>query len=606
MPNPQDYNLSEGALETILSGGDYPSAVMQVLGKKLIHSGAGDKERVRILLSDGKHTFSYAMLTTQVNGRLGPNGIEDNGIIRIEKYITSMVNNSTGQARVLLILEADLVVAGSEVKGKIGTPEPWTDKGTANSSSSRINGAPKKVETPSKVVDSPVISKPISKVSMDTSMNFDGSLIHPISSLTPYQNRWVIRARVTGKTPVKTWSNSRGEGKLFSFDLLDESGEIRCTAFRDLVDKFHDFLQVDKIYYISKGQLKMANKQFSTLKHEYEITINNDTQIQECKDVKDSDIPQVQYNFVPFDKIPELEVGTIIDAIGVVKSVGELITFQAKSTQRELKKKDVTLIDQSSTTIDLTLWGADAENFDAPNNPVVVVKGAKINEFGGGKSLSTLVSSNMSLNPEIKECYRLKGWYEREGGAVEAKNLSARSGNVASKWMTFKEVKDQKLGQSEKGDYYRTVGTILIIKAENFLYQACPSAECNKKVLDMGNGMYKCEKCNREYPNFKHRFLASINVGDNTANQWMTLFHPEIEKILGMTAEEVGQQIENKEEINNIIERATFRELIFTCRAKIETYNDEARLKTVCIRIEPIDYEEYNQYLVDQIQQLTG
>lgn len=56
--------------------------------------------------------------------------------------------------------------------------------------------------------------------------------------------RWVIRVRVTSKSPIRTWSNSRGEGKLFSMDLIDESGEIRCTAFRDLCDKFYDMIEV--------------------------------------------------------------------------------------------------------------------------------------------------------------------------------------------------------------------------------------------------------------------------------------------------------------------------------------------------------------------------
>jgi len=56
--------------------------------------------------------------------------------------------------------------------------------------------------------------------------------------------RWVIKVRVTSKSPIRTWSNSRGEGKLFSMDLIDESGEIRCTAFRDMCDKFYDMIEV--------------------------------------------------------------------------------------------------------------------------------------------------------------------------------------------------------------------------------------------------------------------------------------------------------------------------------------------------------------------------
>lgn len=46
------------------------------------------------------------------------------------------------------------------------------------------------------------------------------------------------------KSAIRTWSNARGEGKLFSMDLCDESGEIRATAFKEQVDKFYDYIEV--------------------------------------------------------------------------------------------------------------------------------------------------------------------------------------------------------------------------------------------------------------------------------------------------------------------------------------------------------------------------
>lgn len=43
--------------------------------------------------------------------------------------------------------------------------------------------------------------------------------------------RWTICARVTNKSQIRTWSNSRGEGKLFSIELVDESVSI-CQVGR--------------------------------------------------------------------------------------------------------------------------------------------------------------------------------------------------------------------------------------------------------------------------------------------------------------------------------------------------------------------------------------
>lgn len=76
--------------------------------------------------------------------------------------------------------------------------------------------------------------------------------------------------------------------------------------------------QIDKVYYISKGQLKPANKQYSTIPNDYEMTLSNDTVIQECTEDL-HDVPTVKYEFVPIsqiaDKQPNAVVGKILSHI---------------------------------------------------------------------------------------------------------------------------------------------------------------------------------------------------------------------------------------------------------------------------------------------------
>jgi replication factor A1 len=59
--------------------------------------------------------------------------------------------------------------------------------------------------------------------------------------------RWTIKARVTQRTDIKHWSNQRGEGKLFSVTLMDETGEIRATGFNEAVDSFFNVLEEGKV-----------------------------------------------------------------------------------------------------------------------------------------------------------------------------------------------------------------------------------------------------------------------------------------------------------------------------------------------------------------------
>lgn len=42
--------------------------------------------------------------------------------------------------------------------------------------------------------------------------------------------------------------------------------------------------------------------------------------------------------------------------------------------------------------------------------------------------------------------------------------------------------------------------------------QACPKENCNKKVVELGPGSYRCEKCNEDTDRFKYRALLSVSL----------------------------------------------------------------------------------------------
>lgn len=566
-----------------MNGGEFPNAVVQVLGSKKIQSNVADKERYRMLISDGVNTIAFAMVTTSLNHKFPSEGIPNYSIIRIDKAVTSVINNTgKGETRVLLIMEMDTLALGDEIGGRIGSPTLLTE---ADMSTPIQTKAPIKTE--------PTSQNDFTSTRSNGTFNQTGPLLHPIISLSPYQNKWTIKARVTNKSPLRTWSNSKGEGKVFSVDLLDESAEIRLTFFRDLVDKFYDYIQVDKVYHISKCQLKPANKQYSSLKNDYEMTAHSETVI-ELVDEPGDDLPQIRYNFTPIDGIAEIEPNNTIDVIGVCKDAGETQKLTAKSTGRELVKRDIILVDKTNSCVTVTLWGKEAEDFNGANNPVVVVKGGRVTEFGGGKSISLGGGSQIRINPEIKECYMLRSWYDNGGDSIVPKDLSARTGSsLKADWMTIKEAQEAGLGRSDKGDYYQVAGTILLIRSENAIYQACPTENCNKKLVDNNNGQYRCEKCDKYFNSFKYRILGGLNIGDWSGNQWVSMFNEEMEKVLGDTAQKIGELNDNnKTAFEEIAAKATFEEFIFKCRAKTETYGDEERLKTVVIKADSINYED--------------
>lgn len=69
----------------------------------------------------------------------------------------------------------------------------------------------------------------------------------------------LLCGRITKKSDIRRWSNARGEGYLFSVELLDEDGsEVKGTFFKADADRWIDVLQEGQVYSFSGGRVKVC------------------------------------------------------------------------------------------------------------------------------------------------------------------------------------------------------------------------------------------------------------------------------------------------------------------------------------------------------------
>ncbi|CAG6001234.1 replication protein A 70 kDa DNA-binding subunit isoform 1-T1 [Menidia menidia] len=597
--------LSEGAIESLANGTSVSDAVLQLVNIRKIDGGSGPS-RFRVMMSDGRHTLSSFMLSTQLNSMAEENVLAQNCICVLKRHVTNVLKDGR---RVVIILEIDVIKPAQEVAGKIGDPVPYTEGQSKGPQQAPVheNRAPLQPQNRNEAVNRG-FNRDFGKKAPSAMPSTPGgsSKVVPIASLNPYQSKWMVRARVTNKSGIRTWSNSRGDGKLFSMEIVDESGEIRVTGFNQEVDKFYTLIEVGKVYYISKGSLKIANKQYSSVKNDYEMTLNGESTIIPCED--SCDVPMMQCDFVSIGDLESRDKDAIVDVIGVCKSVDEVTRFTTKAN-REVTKRTLNLMDMSGKLVTVTLWGEEAEKFEGSGQPVLAIKGAKLSDFGG-RSLSASFGSTLMTNPDIPEAYKLRAWYDREGHAMDGQSLTEMKGGGGggnTNWKTLSDVKTEHLGHGDKADYYTCIATIVYLRKENCLYQACPSQDCNKKVVDQQNGMYRCEKCDKEFPNFKYRLILSANVADYGDNQWVTCFQESAEAILGQNAAYLGQlKDSNESAFDEIFQQANFHTFVFRSRVKLETYNDESRIKATVMEAKPVDHREYSKRLIMNIMKLAA
>ncbi|CAM2104241.1 replication protein A 70 kDa DNA-binding subunit [Caretta caretta] len=605
--------LSEGAIAAIMQGENNLKPVLQVINIRAIATGNGPP-RYRVLMSDGVNTLSSFMLATQLNSLIEEERLSAHCICQVNRYI---VNSLKDGRRVIILMDLDVLKTADVVGANIGNPVPYNEGQGHQQQRSSVPAASPTHSKPQQQNGNSAVgptttkyhgpSKQFGKAGGTSFLSTPGgsqSKVVPIASLNPYQSKWTICARVTQKGQVRTWSNSRGEGKLFSMELVDESGEIRATAFNDQVDKFFPLIELNKVYYFTKGHLKTANKQYTAVKNDYEITFHNETSVVPCEDAQH--LPSVQFEFVPISDLENTCKDSIIDIIGVCKSYEDSTKITVKSTNREVSKRNVHLMDTSGKMVTATLWGDEAERFDGSRQPVVAIKGARVSDFGG-RSLSVLASSTVVVNPDSPEAFKLRGWFDSEGQLLECTSISDLRGGPTiggnTNWKTLHEAKSENLGQGDKADYFSCVGTVVFLRKENCMYQACPSQDCNKKVIDQQNGLYRCEKCDREFPNFKYRMILSVNIADCQENQWVTCFQESAEVILGQNAAFLGELKEkNEQAFEEVFQNANFSSYEFRIRVKLETYNDESRIKATVLDVKPVNHKEYSKRLIMNIR----
>lgn len=58
----------------------------------------------------------------------------------------------------------------------------------------------------------------------------------------------------------------------------------------------------------------MTNKQFTTIKNNYELTFDNNSDIKPCQDT--SEIKTYSFNFVPIANLATAEVNHLVDLLG--------------------------------------------------------------------------------------------------------------------------------------------------------------------------------------------------------------------------------------------------------------------------------------------------
>ncbi|KAJ3699164.1 hypothetical protein LUZ61_002869 [Rhynchospora tenuis] len=621
--------LTRGAISAIYNGDVEVKPVVEVVDVKIVSPTQG---RYGAMVTDGSET-KQALLASQLNELVRSNQLKKGSIVQLLEYTCADVQNR----RILMVLKLQVL----DLDDKIGNTEMPSKSIPLNQNGSSLNGCAttssasiqgrnlatkpnsNKPPTFSPTIQPPYKPAPNYKGHGAIMKNDAPARIIPISSLNPYQGRWAIKARVTAKGDLRRYNNAKGDGKVFSFDLLDsDEGEIRVTCFNAQVDRFYDIIEAGKVYMVSKGTLKPAQKDYNHLSNEWEILLDKTSTVDLCTE-EDVSIPNQKFNFILISKIEETPNNSIIDLIGIVTAANPSVPILRKNGM-ETQRRILYLKDMSGRSVELTLWGEFCNRegqdlqvaIDSGAFPVVAVKAAKVSDFSG-KSVGTVSSTQLFINPDLPETRNLREWFNNGGKETAATSISSDNNmntlaiNEVRK--NVSQIKDERLGMGDKPDWVTVKGMISFVKTDTFCYTACPSIigerNCNKKVKKSSSGNWICERCEKEFKECEYRYLLQVQVQDHTGTTWVTAFQESGEEILGLPAKDLHIiKNEDMDEVRfaEIIKRCLFQQFLFKLKIKEEHHGEEHKVKVTVIKAERVDPSAESQYLLELISRVSG
>ncbi|KAH7851810.1 hypothetical protein Vadar_016752 [Vaccinium darrowii] len=594
--------------------------VVQILDLKLF----GNANKIMFVANDGKMKVRAILQSTYLS-EVQSGNIQNLGLIRIDDYVVNHPGNEkyvivTKCVVVSPALEAEIKAEGKmEESGIILKPKP--EMAISNEVKSEGTGIilkPKQemvVKSAAQIVhEQSGNMAPAARMAMTRR-------VHPLVSLNPYQGNWTIKVRVTGKGNMRTYKNARGEGCVFNVELTDEDGtQIQATMFNEAAKKFYDKFQLGKVYYISKGTLKVANKQFKTVQNDYEMTLNEYSEVEEASN-EVTFIPETKFNFVPIDELgPYVNSKEIVDVIGVVQNVSPTMSIRRKINNETIPKREITIADESKKTVVVTLWNDLAttvgqELLDiSDKSPVVAIKSLKVGDFQG-VSLSTLSKSIIVVNPDTPESNKLRSWFDSEGkeasmasvgsGMITATNSVARS--MYSDRVSLSHItQNQSLGE-EKPVFFSIKGYISLIKPDQTMwYRACKT--CNKKVTEAIGAGYWCEGCQKNDDQCSLRYIMVVKVADASGEAWVSVFNEQAEKIIGCSADELDI-LKSQEEGNDFqlkLKTATWVPHLFRVSVQLQEYMSEKRQRITARTVTPIDFAAESRFLLEDISKMKA
>jgi len=443
----------------------------------------------KLILSDTLNWIHATIASDQVN----QNGsISNNCFIHIKDYSVQ----KDGQNCLWNLYSVEVICSFPHM---VGDPQEWL-----NIDDMQIEPAKKEAST---------FSKPV-LIPRENFSRLDGLC----SNSYP-----VIRVRVVGRSPIRSWSNGARSGLMCGVDLVDETGQRSAVMFDKSAEKFWPMLEVNKIYIIGNFCFQ---QRYSSLIFEAAPTKGKPTQIQLSMNQSRPEIPFNQETKLA--SMHHIATSTYnrqwVDVKGIVHKT-------KRRTEQNQVIIDVDLVSADEfSCIRVSLSEADV-CWNSDEHPTIILRHFVVHKLDGRPKL---IASSISY---IEICAQTSLWNFQNISTMHIENISS------PKLYTIAEMPVESI---RKSPLFKVQGTLIQFgNQDRISYRACPNECCRFcKVSWNGQGCL-CHRCG-QIPQIEFfRYTFSFAIKDHTGKKWITAFDEIGCALFGVTATEL-ESLQNR------------------------------------------------------------
>lgn len=375
-----------------------------------------------------------------------------------------------------------------------------------------------------------------------------------------------VVGRVQRTFPPSEFSRDDGSsGKVMNVVLADETGTIRVSFWDDMVETGQKLSRGD-ILLLENAKTRVGLQDRAEIRIGRQTTIEINPEDVELEEIKPSKM-----------KISELEEGLdSLETSGRVIDSSEIREF-TRSDGEKGEVANITLGDETGT-IKVTLWGSktDIMNKLEPGDTIKITGAYTVPGDQGKPEIQLGEQANVEMDfspeeslPPIEEIEKEVS----EKGRMKIENLKE---NIQAKIR----------------------GTIVQVFQRRPLFDVCPNCGRNVKTED---SEALCEECG-ESVKPEHRTVVNVIVDDGTDNIRAVAFGKLGEKLIGKSADELAQALENGKELSELYKETSLasEEIILAGRVKRDDYYDQLEIRAS--EIEFPNPEEETKKLLEKIK----